>query len=307
VIELDNVSVRYEAALALSPLSHRVEPGEWVGLIGPNGAGKSTLLKAVAGLVDHGGRISIADRVTTGLSRRQMAQLVAFVPQQPALPSDMSVNDYVMLGRTPHISYFGFDTAEDRRICGAVLERLELSSMGPRLLRTLSGGELQRLVLARALAQAAPVLLLDEPTSALDLGRRVDALELVDELRRDEGITVVSAMHDLTLAAQFAERLVLLASGAVMATGAPDSVLRENILTMWFGADVRVLRTVDGQIVVTPHRQSRRAAGTSMPTGARTSPFAPPANHSSSNHGGLAIGIDAGDELPATGATRNER
>jgi iron complex transport system ATP-binding protein len=126
--------------------------------------------------------------------------------------------------------------------------------MAERTLATLSGGELQRLVLARALAQDAPVLLLDEPTSALDLGRRVEALELVDTLRRERDLTVLSALHDLTLAGQFADRLVLLAAGQAVATGKPDEVLTEESLTWYFGTHVRVMRSDGGDLVVVPQR-----------------------------------------------------
>ena len=149
------------------------------------------------------------------MSRRKLARVVAYVPQRPELPPDMTVSDYVLLGRTPHIGYLRVETAADRRICAELIDRLALSAMAGRVLATLSGGELQRLVLARALAQQAPVLLLDEPTSALDLGRRVDALELVDELRRERSLTILSAVHDLTLAGQFADRLLLLDRGRV--------------------------------------------------------------------------------------------
>jgi iron complex transport system ATP-binding protein len=126
--------------------------------------------------------------------------------------------------------------------------------MADRRLATLSGGELQRLVLARALAQQAPVLLLDEPTSALDLGRRVEALELVDSLRRERGLTVLSALHDLTLAGQFADRLMLLGDGRAVSTGKPDEVLTEETLVRHFGARVKVMRSDDGDLVVVPQR-----------------------------------------------------
>ena len=139
-------------------------------------------------------------------------------------------------------------------MCGELLESLELAAMADRRLATLSGGELQRLVLARALAQQAPVLLLDEPTSALDLGRRVEALELVDSLRRERGLTVLSALHDLTLAGQFADRLMLLGEGRAVCTGKPDEVLTEESLAQHFGARVRVMRSDDGDLVVVPQR-----------------------------------------------------
>jgi cobalamin transport system ATP-binding protein len=257
-LRLDGVTVRYDGAVAVREISASVAPGEWLALIGPNGAGKSTLLRAVARLVAFDGEVRIAGERTGALSRRRCAQLVAYVPQQPELPAGMSVLDYTLLGRTPHIGYFGVESRQDREHCAEVLDRIGLSPLAERHLSTLSGGELQRAVLARALAQEAPVLLLDEPTSALDLGRRVDALELVDELRRERGLTVVSAMHDLTLAAQFTDRLVLLSGGRVVASGAPAEVLDERVLSECFGGRVRVLTDDDGQLLVVPQRSRGR-------------------------------------------------
>jgi iron complex transport system ATP-binding protein len=254
VISLEHVTVRYGSAPAVSALTEHIGSGEWVGLIGPNGAGKTTLLSAVGGLVPHEGEIKVDDVAVSLLSPRRLARLVAYVPQQPVLPPDMTVGDYVLLGRTPHIGYFGFESAEDRRVCADLLDCLDLVSMPPRRLSTLSGGELQRLVLARALAQDAPVLLLDEPTSALDLGRRVEALELVDTLRRERCLTVLSALHDLTLAGQFADRLILLDRGQAVCTGKPDEVLTEDALTRHFGTNVRVMRSDGGDLVVVPQR-----------------------------------------------------
>jgi iron complex transport system ATP-binding protein len=231
-----------------------VSQGEWVGLIGPNGAGKSSLLRAIAHLVPHDGVVSVDGEPTARLSRRRRAQLVAYVPQQPELPAGMAVLEYTLLGRTPHIGYFGVEAETDRAFCVDILDRLGLTPLADRTLSTLAGGELHRVVLARAHAPDAPVLLLDEPTSALDLGRRVDALELVDELRRERGLTVLSAMHDLTLAAQFAERLVLLSDGRIVAAGEPRHVLDEEVLSTCFGGRVRVIVDDDGDLLVVPQR-----------------------------------------------------
>ena len=255
MITLDGLEVRYGAATALHALTERVAPGEWVGVIGPNGAGKTTMLRAIAGLVPYDGAIGVSEVRASTLGQKRMAQLVAYVPQNPELPPDMAVGHYVLLGRTPHIGYFGAESNRDRRICAELLASLDLIAMSDRRLGSLSGGELQRLVLARALAQEAPVLLLDEPTSALDLGRRVDALELVDSLRRDRDLTVISAMHDLTLAGQFADRLLLLAGGRAVAVGKPDEVLVPGSLSEHFGTGVSVMRTDDGDLVVVPQRR----------------------------------------------------
>ena len=166
MIELDAVSVAYGSGpRVVDALTEQVASGEWIALIGPNGAGKSSVLRAIAGLLDHEGRIVVDGRPTSELRRRDLARAVAYVPQQPVLPSDMTVVDYVLLGRTAYIGYFGVEGRRDRAICADLVERLELSAFAGRRLGTLSGGELQRLVLARALAQEAPILLLDEPTT----------------------------------------------------------------------------------------------------------------------------------------------
>jgi iron complex transport system ATP-binding protein len=254
IVELRDVAVRYGDTVALAGVNFAVGRGSWVGLIGANGAGKTTLLKAVARLIDCDGEVRVEGRSTSTLSRKAFAQLIAYVPQKPEFPPEMRAVDYVSLGRMPHLGYFGAEGPHDRERSLELLERLSLGALAERQLTTMSGGELQRLVLARALAQEAPVLLLDEPTSALDLGRRVEALELVDELRLERGLTVVSAMHDLTLAAQFADHLLLLAGGAIVASGSADEVLREDSLDFHFGTRVRILRTDDGELIVVPRR-----------------------------------------------------
>jgi iron complex transport system ATP-binding protein len=254
LLEVHDLVVRYAESTALKGINHSVERGRWLGLIGANGAGKTSLLKALARLVEFDGLVRIEGRSTSDLSRREFAQLVAYVPQKPEFPPEMRAVDYVALGRMPHLGYFGAEGPHDRDRSIELLERLSLGLMAARHLSTMSGGELQRLVLARALAQEAPVLLLDEPTSALDLGRRVEALELVDELRIERGLTVVSAMHDLTLAAQFADELALLADGVIVTSGSAEEVLEEGSLDFHFGTRVRILRTDDGELIVVPRR-----------------------------------------------------
>jgi len=167
----------------------------------------------------------------------------------------MTVVEYVLLGRTPHVGYYGSETGRDRDALAAALSRLDLTELAGRRLVTLSGGERQRAVIARALAQEAPLLLLDEPTASLDVGRGQQALELVDELRRDRGLTVLSAMHDLTLAAQYADRLLLLDGGRVVAGGTAAEVLRPELIAKHYGAQVRVID--NGVFAVVPSRPQR--------------------------------------------------
>jgi iron complex transport system ATP-binding protein len=253
-LEFRDLSVSYDGCRALSSYSDTVRSGEWLGLIGPNGAGKSSMLRAVVGLVRHEGDVMVDGVALAARSARQRAELVAYVPQIPLMPDDMAAFDYVLLGRSPYVSYFGSPDPHDRDVVASVLDRLDMGWSADRRLGTLSGGERQRIVVARALAQEAPILLLDEPTSALDIGHQQQALELVASLRHDSGLTVVSAMHDLTLAGLYSDRLALLHEGTLVASGAAAEVLRAEILAEFYGVRVTVHHECDGTVVVIPRR-----------------------------------------------------
>jgi iron complex transport system ATP-binding protein len=240
-IALDGVSVALGGRRVVDDVTETVASGEWVTLIGPNGAGKSTLLRAVAGLVPFDGAIELDGDAVTALGRREIARRLAFVPQSPLLPPEMRVREYVLLGRTPHMGAFAYEGRRDVEAAGRSLARLDLLELAERPLRTLSGGEQQRAVLARALAQEAPVLLLDEPTMALDIGRQQQVLELVAGLREQSELTVLSAMHELTLAAQYADRLLLLSGGRLAAAGLPHEIVTEALIAEHYGAAVRVI------------------------------------------------------------------
>ena len=258
-IDVHDVTVGFDGTAALDGVTLAVEKGSWVCLIGPNGAGKTTLLRALGGLVRHSGRVSVDGVPIATLSRRELSRRIALVPQNPVIPLGMTVVDYVLMGRTPYISYLGIESASDRRVAASVLEQLDLVGFAARLLGSLSGGELQRVILGKALAQQAPVLLLDEPTSALDVGHQQQVLELVEQLRLAHDLTVVSAMHDLTLAGQFADRLVMLDGGRVVASGPAREVLTEESIRTHYGAVVRVLHEPGGGVVVVPRRTGSRA------------------------------------------------
>lgn len=224
--------------------------GEWLGVIGPNGAGKSTLLRSMVGLVDHRGTVTLGDGRPPG------AVDVALVPQSPVLPPGMTVAEYVLLGRTAHLGWLARESRADRQVVSSVLRRLELTEFADRLVATLSGGEAQQVVVARALAQQCPVLLLDEPTSALDMGHQVSVLELVDDLRRTEGLSVLAAMHDLSAAARFADRLALIDHGRIVAQGTPNEVLNADLLSSVYATPLTV-QSIDGDLVVLPAPRRR--------------------------------------------------
>jgi iron complex transport system ATP-binding protein len=257
-----DVGVRYGDRRAVVGVDLTIAPGDWVTVIGPNGAGKSSLLGALAGLVPSSGTITVDGITLADLSPRERARHVSLVPQEPALPPDMTVSEYVLLGRWPYAGRFGAESSADRAICAEALARLELDGFEGRPLGELSGGERQRVVLARTLAQRTPVVLLDEPTSALDLGHQQQALELVAELRDDLGLTVLSAMHDLTLAGLYADRLVMLDAGRVVADGTARSVLTAARIETVYRVAVTVDVGDDGGIVVVPRRTSTVTART---------------------------------------------
>lgn len=261
-LTMNGVTVVLGGRPVVDRLSVRVAAGEWLGLIGPNGAGKTTALRAAAGHVAYRGELRVGGREVAGLSSRELARELALVPQNPVTPPNLSVADYVMLGRTPHIPWFGRESGSDFDAAARALRRLDLQELAARPLAGLSGGEAQRAVLARAMAQEAGLLLLDEPTSALDIGRQQSVLELVDCLRREFGLTVVAAMHDLTLAGQFADRLVLLSSGRVVAEGTPVDVLTEWRIAEHYRATVDVISGPESRPAVIPRRAAAaREAG----------------------------------------------
>jgi len=263
VLEIQRATVRLGTTVALRQVSAQVGRGGWLGVVGPNGAGKSTLARAVTGLVPYRGRIWVGGREYKPSEHRQRARAVAYVPQRPVLPPDMTVTDYVLLGRAAHHSYLGAETAADRRATAAVLERLELSRFARRALGQLSGGESQRAVLARALVQEAPVLVMDEPTTSLDLGHSQLVLELADELRRENGLSVLCTIHDLALAAQYSEALMVLYEGQAVLSGPPAAVLTEDNVRRFFAAEVEVLLGQGGPVIspVRPTARAERSSG----------------------------------------------
>lgn len=266
-IEFRKVSVDYGLEPVLDNLSFTIESGSWVSVIGPNGAGKSTLLRALVGLTPFAGSIAIDGHSVDRMRRRELARSLAYVAQTPEHPSGMSVFDYVMLGRTPHRSYLGTGNSGDLAIARDVLALLDLERLADRPVSSVSGGEAQRAAIARAVTQRAPVLLLDEPTSSLDIARQQEVMNLIDGLRTSEGFTVISTMHDLTLAGQYADRLMLLADGAIRGDGTAREVLTTDAIERHYGAFVRVVADADETITVVPLRPGRQAERDAVNTG----------------------------------------
>jgi iron complex transport system ATP-binding protein len=253
-VEVTELSVRAGAKMLVSNVTLAIESGTWCTIIGPNGAGKTTLVETIAGLrrMAHGS-VSILGQGIAELNERERALRVALVPQHPVVPSGMRVEDYVALGRVAHHGLFHPPSTRDREVVESVLERLALVEFRERDVATLSGGERQRMVLARALTQSTKVVVLDEPITGLDLRHQMDLLELLKNEVHECGLTIVATMHDLTLAGQFADRLVLLDGGEVVLDGPAAEVIRSDELAKRYGMTLRVV-DVDGSDVVVPVR-----------------------------------------------------
>ncbi|GMU63975.1 MAG: ABC transporter ATP-binding protein [Acidobacteriota bacterium] len=227
--------------------------GEVVGVLGPNGAGKSTLVKALSGTVGPcRGSVRLLGDELASLSRREIARRVAVVPQEPVFDFPFTVLELVLLGRHPHLSGLAFESERDVALARAALERIGAGELAPRPVDELSAGERQRVVLARALAQRSPILLLDEPSSFLDLRYQVELFDLLRALAA-EGRAVLTVLHDLNLAAEYCDRVVLLAGGRVEAAGPTAEVLTWAHLTRVYGTEVYVdVNDLTGSLVVTP-------------------------------------------------------
>ena len=254
------VTFRYGEREVLAGVDLRVGEGEVAILLGPNGAGKSTLLKIFSGLHrPHAGEVTVLGRPPSSYGRRQMARILSVAGQDPPFDFPMSVEDYVLLGRFPHHGFFGQATALDREEVARALAMTSLEGLKTRGLGEISAGERQRAALARAIAQGAKVMLLDEPTAFLDIYHRVAFYEIVTRLSESRGVTALIASHDLSLCAEYGEKIVLLAGGKIRAVGHPGEVLTPGNVFEAFGVAVVCDRNpVTGAVRVTPVRRDRR-------------------------------------------------
>ncbi len=248
----ESVSAELGGRLILEEIGFSVDSGEIVGLVGRNGAGKTTLLRLAGGILrPKRGRVLLAGEVVRELSRRRLAQRVALVPQNMHVPFPFRVGELVLMGRAPHQSLIGLESEHDVELAQAALERLGILSLADRSITTLSGGERQLVLFARALVQDPEVLLLDEPTAFLDLKHRLEVLAEVRSFA-SSGRAALIVSHDLSLAARCCDRVVLLGAGRIVAQGQPAEVLSSANLREAFEIETQSFSGPDGQLVVIP-------------------------------------------------------
>lgn len=237
-VEIEGVTIALGGRDVVSDASLIVRQGEVVGLLGPNGSGKSSLLRTLYRAVKpRRGTIRLDGVDLRALTGRQAARAVAVMLQDAPTDFDLTVEETVLLGRAPHHASFGRDTTEDLRIVSDAMNHAEVTDLSDRMVASLSGGQRQRVMLARALAQQSPLLVLDEPSNHLDISHQHELMSTVRHLGR----TVIAALHDLTLASQYCDRVVILSEGRIVASGAPASVLTPELIRTVFAVDVRVL------------------------------------------------------------------
>lgn len=235
---LDHVDVSYNSTRVLKGISLEVQSGEFLGIIGPNGSGKSTLLRAMSGVLPlSAGSITLEKKKIAGMSARELARRLAVVPQDNPVAFEYTVQEVVLMGRSPHLGRFELEKGCDLEIAAEALNRTHLSHLADRRIGTLSGGERQRAMIARALAQGTDILFLDEPTAHLDINHQVEILHLAKRENTEHGKTVVVVMHDLNLASEFCDRLMMLREGEIFALGQPEDVITaENVLQVYGSA-----------------------------------------------------------------------
>ena len=229
MLAVKNVSFSYGNKPVLENVNLRVKRGDLVGIIGPNGSGKTTLLKLITGVLRPSrGHIETDGKDILSLDSKARARLISMVPQNPQLPLSFSVLDLVLMGRNPHLKLLQWERLPDVRIARKAMQLTNTDHLENLTLSKLSGGEQQRVVVAMAIAQQAPFLLLDEPTSSLDLTHQIKVMDIVTQAQPSTDRAVLMAMHDLTLAAQYCERLIMLSHGRVIAEGSPAEVLTDK-------------------------------------------------------------------------------
>ena len=241
MLDIRELACGYGNQPVLRGVDMSVAAGEMVGIIGPNGCGKTTLVRAATGILPlSAGSVRINGRDVGAMSPREVARIVAFVAQDREVGFSFDVEEIVLMGRTPHMRRFGWETHRDAEVARSAMRMCDISHLAERNINELSGGERQRAFIAMALAQEPGLLFLDEPTSHLDINHQLGILDIVRDLNRRDGLTVVMISHDLNLASEYCDRLYLLCDGKVFAKGPPEEVLVEDTILATYRARVHM-------------------------------------------------------------------
>ena len=240
-ISIKNLSYSYSKKNILNNISFDINKGEIFIVIGPNGSGKTTLMKAIAGLIKiKRNTISVFDNLYEQYSRKAIAKTIAFVPQQ--IPSDFpfTVEELVMLGRSPHLGILGLDQKEDLETAHESMEFTGILPFAKRRIPQLSGGERQRVFISRAICQQPSIIILDEPTAALDLAHQIKIMDLMEKLKAQKNMTIIMVSHDINLAAEYADSMLILANGKIISMGSPNEILKFEILEKVYGCNILI-------------------------------------------------------------------
>ncbi len=253
-VEVRKLSYRYGHSRILENVSFTVATGTFFIIIGPNGSGKTTLMRILAGhLRPNRGKVFILGKNIRTYSRRQLACKMAYLPQLTRLDFPMSVKDLVLMGRSPHLGMLGLESEQDHRLAENAMRYTNVLDLAQRRMDQLSGGEQQRVLIARAICQQPEIILLDEPTAALDLAHQVAVMDLMERLKEEKNIMVVMISHDVNLAAMYADRLLLLKQGGILGLGPPSEVLHHEFLEKAYGCPVLVTESPLGDYLrITP-------------------------------------------------------
>lgn len=258
-ISINDLTFSYKSNKILDNLNITVGDSEIMSLVGPNGSGKTTLIKCIDRILKPKGSILLEGREVQDMKQQEIARQIGYVPQSSSTPLATTVFDTVLMGRRPHISWRVTDQDLDK--VANMLERLNLQDLAMRDFGQLSGGQKQKVLIARALAQEPTILLLDEPTSNLDMKHQLDVLETISSMVKEKGISAVMAIHDLNLAARFSDKLVMLKKGVVYAAGSPNELISERNISEVYGVEALVMRSLDKPCIVPLRSLNGVAAG----------------------------------------------
>jgi iron complex transport system ATP-binding protein len=242
MLKINNLSVFYGDRQILHEIQLEVHSGEIVALLGPNGAGKSTLIRSISGVIPiRSGNIFVDQKDVTSLSTMERARHISVVPQAISMPPAFTVWETVLLGRTPYLNFLGQTSAKDEAIARQALEQVDVVHLIDKRMDEISGGEQQRVLLARTLAQDTPILLMDEPTTHLDISHQIDLLKLITKQAKEKSLTVLIALHDLNLASMFADRIAIVQNGLLCVAGTPQETLTSEIINSVYHVPVHVV------------------------------------------------------------------